>query len=101
MKVQPDIVTFGNYRFDRSLSSGLQVGYKSRETEVNQSFVQPKFGVTSLRFTYGSWGEDLKYLVNTYHADEIVIWMNEIINGVGEQTEKRFDPYAGRKIELL
>ncbi len=44
---------------------------------------------------------DLRYLIDTYQASNIVVWMNEIIDSVGGAPRKRFDPAAGRKVELL
>ncbi|WP_417261452.1 hypothetical protein [Celeribacter sp.] len=99
--VSDDIIKFGSYRFDRKYAAGARVGYTSNETNLRSSFLQPRFGVVALRFAYGRWGEDTKYLVDAHHAEDIVIWMNEIIDSIGEDHVARNDPYAGRKIELL
>jgi len=99
--VTPDIIQYGDRRFDRSQARGMRVGYSSQEADLAASITKKGFGVTQMRLGYGRWGEDLKYMVNSYHASEIVVWMNEIIDSVGEQIAPRHDPYAGKKIELL
>ncbi|MDW3181645.1 hypothetical protein [Roseobacter sp.] len=99
--ITPDMIQYGDRKFDRQYSGGVRIGYYSQEAELGTSFTQGRFGVTLMRLSYGRWGEDLKYMVSSYHAPEIVVWMNEIIDGVGEQITPRHDPYAGKKIELL
>lgn len=99
--ITPETIRYGDALFDRDHTNGMQVGYYTDEADLKSSFLMPSFGVQALRLTYGRWGEDLKYMVDKYHASEIVIWMNEIIDGVGAPPPKRYDPYAGQKIELL
>lgn len=99
--IDPKTIRYGSYKFDRRYHEGMQIGYETGETELKNSFFDQSFGAQTLRLTYGPWGEDLPYLVNSYHAPEIVIWMNRIIENVGAPPAKRSDPYAGRKIELL
>ncbi|WP_424991316.1 hypothetical protein [Fluviibacterium sp. S390] len=99
--ITPDTIRYGDATYDRDHSRGMRIGYTSDETQLKSSFLAPSFGVQTLRLTYGRWGEDLKYMVDKYHAPEIVIWMNEIIDSVGAPPPKRYDPYAGQKIELL
>lgn len=99
--ITPRTIAYGDRRFDRRFSHGLRVGYSNNDTDLPSSILAPRFGVTLVRLTYGRWGEDLRYMINAYHADEIVIWMNEIIDSVGAPPPPRNDPYAGRKIELL
>lgn len=99
--VKSDTIRYGDETFDRRFSKGIRIGYTTQEADLRSSFLAPSLGVQSLRLTYGRWGEDLKYMVNAYHASEIVIWMNEIIASVGAPPPKRHDPYAGQKIELL
>lgn len=101
--VTPNLIQYGTTKYDRKHYSGMQTGYsvQSREGLKNDVFDIAAGNLTALRLTYGRWGEDLPYLVNGYHAAEIVNWMNEIIDGVGAPQRPRNDPYSGRKIELL
>jgi hypothetical protein len=101
VRVDDQLVKFGSYRFDRKYAGGLRIGYSTKEAELRSSFVQPRFGVVELRFSYGRWGENTKYLVDTRHAEELVVWMNEIIESIGAPMIPKNDPFAGRKIELL
>ncbi len=101
VEVTKDMVKFGSYNFDRKFASGLRSGYSSGETELKTSIVQPKFGVAALRFGYGPWGEDLKYMVDAHYVDDICIWMNLIIDSVGAPEPKENDAQEGRKVELL
>ena len=99
--ITPRTIQYGDKRFDRLYSEGVRAGFTSKEVDLPASFTQGKFGVTNIRLTYGRWGEDLKYMINAHHANEIVIWMNEIIDGVGAPPSPRYEAYQGRKIELL
>ncbi len=99
--ITKDVVFFGEYRFDRELSGGFRIGYDAKNVNLPQSFLRPRFGMTVLRFAYGRWGEDMRYLIDAYQANNIVVWMNEIIDSIGDPPTRRFDPSAGRKIELL
>lgn len=101
ISITPEAIRYGDALYDRQFSNGMRIGYTSDEADLKTSLLAPSFGVQALRLTYGRWGEDLKYMVNKHHASEIVIWMNEIIDSVGSPPPKRYDPYAGQKIELL
>ena len=101
VEVDKDFVKFGDYKFDRRFAGGLQPAYSSQETELKKSIIQPKFGVTALRFAYGPWGEDMKYMVDAHYVDDICIWMNGIIDSVGAPEPKENDAAQGRKVELL
>jgi hypothetical protein len=88
----------GVMRFDRRYFGGMRTGY-SIQTEggavLKNSFMDGNFGLTGLRLSYGAWGEDLPYLVNGYHAAEIVIWMNMVMGGVDDATPKAHAPDVG------
>ncbi|WP_306129709.1 hypothetical protein [Roseovarius sp. MMSF_3350] len=99
--ITPNTIRYGDALFDRTFAGGLLVGYKSKTAELKANITDDRFGVSRLRLAYGAWGEDLKYMVNSYHANEIVIWLNEIISSVGAPPKRVHDPAAGRKIELL
>ncbi|WP_157946891.1 hypothetical protein [Thalassobius sp. I31.1] len=99
--VTPNTIRYGSRFFHREFHDGMRLGYSTNETDLKNKLLEGSFGTVAMRLTYGRWGEDLPYLVNKYHADEIVIWMNEIINSVGAPIDVRHDPYAGEKSELL
>jgi hypothetical protein len=100
--IKPDRVKYGDRRFDRRYLHGIGLGYSNNETELKFGLLTPSFGVTAMAVRYGRWGEDLRYMVNSRYAPQIVIWMNEIIDSVGEtRPPSRFEPMMGRKIELL
>jgi len=99
--VTPEAVKYGSEYFDRRFHHGVRTGWSMQGVELQNSFFDKSFGLQALRFTYGRWGEDLPYMVNAYHAQEIVIWMNEIIDQVGAPPAPSNDPYAGHKTELL
>ncbi|KPD13149.1 hypothetical protein [Phaeobacter sp. 11ANDIMAR09] len=101
VEVDKDFVTFGSYKFDRRFADGLRPAYSSQEVELNKSITQPKFGVTALRFAYGPWGEDMKYLVDANYVNDICAWMNMIIDTVGAEAPKENDASEGKKVELL
>ncbi|AFO87181.1 hypothetical protein PGA2_c11740 [Phaeobacter inhibens 2.10] len=99
--VDKDYVRFGSYKFDRRFASGMRIGYSSDDVELSKTVTQPRFGVTVLRFGYGPWGEDMKYMVNAHYASDICNWMNEVIDSVGAPKPKENDAQEGRKLELL
>ena len=99
--VNANEIRFGDKLFDRRWFGGFRIGYKTSEADLRSSIISDRFGVTLLRLSYGPWGEDLKYLVDSYYASAIVIWLNDIIGSVGENDVAKYDPNAGRKIELL
>lgn len=100
--VTASTITYGSMKFDRRYYRRMQIGYSTQEAgDMKNDFFDLSMGMVALRLSYGDWGEDLKYLVNKYHSEEIVIWMNRIIDSVGSPPPPANDPYAGRKIELL
>lgn len=101
IEITPDYIRYGDKVFDRLHAGGMRIGYKSDDADLATSITDDRFGVTRLRLVYGRWGEDLKYMVNTYHAEEIVIWLNEVIDQVGAVEPTGDDAGAGRKTELL
>lgn len=87
----------GIMRFDRQYFYGMRIGY-SIQTEagvLNNRFTDGNFGLSGLRLAYGTWGEDLPYLVNGYHASEIVVWMNLVMGGVNDAAPKAHAPEVG------
>lgn len=100
-EITPSVIRYGSQYFDRKHFDGMLIGYKSNEADLRSSVIDAKFGVRLIRLGYGPWGEDLNYMVDEYHAAEIVNWMNGIIDSIGAPPPKRYDPYAGSKIELL
>ncbi|WP_208348989.1 hypothetical protein [Pseudaestuariivita rosea] len=100
--VNEDAIYVRGKRYDRAFSDGMQVGYSIQSSEgLKNDFFDISTGLMALRLTYGPWGEDLPYLVNKYHSAEIVVWINSIIHAIGTPPPSQYDPYAGRKIELL
>lgn len=96
-----DTIRVGSYIFDRRYAGGLRPRFSTKEMNFLPSFLQPKMGAVGLGFEYGRWGEDMKYMVNAFHSDAIVIWVNEIIAQVGTEGTNRHNPMIGEKIELL
>jgi len=71
-------IRVGDLRFSREHFGWLRLGY---EIETSGALLKNDFhdldiGLQGLRLVYGPWGEDLPYLVNKYHANEIVLWIN-------------------------
>lgn len=98
--VTPDTITYGDTSYDRKHTSGFVLGYEVKgQGELKNHFFDQSMGLMALRLTYGRWGEDLPYMVNKYHAAEIVIWMNEIIAAVGAPKPAEHDLEQGRKTE--
>lgn len=79
----PNHIQVGPYYFDRTKYGGMRLGYeitgKSAESMLKNDFHDISIGMQALRLSYGLWGEDLPYLVNKYHANEIVLWLNIMI----------------------
>lgn len=97
-----DTILYGSRKFSRLHYGGMRIGYTTKEDGgLKNSFFDLSLGMAAPRLQYGRWGEDLAYLVNGYHANEIVIWLNEIIDSVGAPPPPKYDAYAGRKPELL
>lgn len=101
VEITPDLIRYGETVFDRKFFGGMTIGYKSDEAEIRTNITDDRFGVTRLRFNYGSWGEDLKYMVNSYYAVEIVIFLNQVINAVGVVEPTGDNANQGKKTELL
>lgn len=100
--IEPGRIKYGDQWFDRRFLHGVGLGYSTEEVELQSRFLDPNFGVTMITMRYGRWGEDLRYMVNSRYAPQIVIWINEIMDHVGERAPApRFEPMMGRKIELL
>ncbi|WP_065332291.1 hypothetical protein [Tritonibacter mobilis] len=98
---EKDFIRFGTMKFDRQYTDVIVIKENSNETSLTKGITKPKSGVTALRLSYGPWGEDLPYLVDSYYADEIVIWMNDIIAAVGAEQPSEHDSKEGKKVELL
>lgn len=77
-----DKIVVGRQTFDRQHYSGLRLGYEIQtpDAQLKNDFHDLDIGLQGLRLVYGPWGEDLPYLVNKYHANEIVLWINLQIN---------------------
>lgn len=103
VKVSPDKIQVGRQTFDRRHYGGMRVGstIQADITLKDSPFDHKNTTVSRLRIGYGQWGEDLIYVINSYHAAEIVVWMNDIIDNVGERKNVSPDPFQGQKIELL
>lgn len=74
-------IRVGSYYFDRTKYGGMRIGYEIKTTGnlLKNDFHDLSIGMQALRLSYGPWGEDLPYLVNKYHANEIVLWLNIMI----------------------
>lgn len=101
VEITPEFIRYGDMLFDRQFEDGMTIGYQTGEAELKANITDKKFGVTRLRLRYGSWGEDLKYMVNSYYAAEIVIFLNDVIGGVGAEEETGDNADKGQKTELL
>jgi hypothetical protein len=78
----PQYIKVGKLYFDRGHYGGMRIGY---EIDTGMALLKNDFhdlgvGLQALRLSYGLWGEDLPFLVNRYHAAEIVIWMSYMIS---------------------
>lgn len=71
-------ILVGPYYFSRDHYSGVRIGYEIQTTSgiLKNGFDDLSLGLQGIRVGYGPWGEDLPYLVNKYHASEIVLWLN-------------------------
>jgi len=84
-----DAIRMEDMLFDRKQTGGFRLGY---ELQMNVGVLKNGFddinlGLQGLRLSYGYWGEDLPYLVNGYHANEIVMWLNFVVGKVGSPAE--------------
>lgn len=79
-------IHIGPYYFDRDHYGGMRVGYELQTgaSVLKNDFHDLSIGLQAIRLTYGPWGEDLPYLVNGYHANAIVLWLNLMIASVDE-----------------
>jgi hypothetical protein len=73
-----DHIRVGDQSFDRRHYGGMRLGYEIQTSDgmLKNDFHDLDIGLQGLRLVYGPWGEDLPYLVNKYHANEIVLWLN-------------------------
>lgn len=96
-------IKFGDKVYDRRHFGGMRIGYTVDSTDgsLKEHFLDQQMGYAALRLTYGRWGEDLPYLVNKYHAPEIVIWMNELIDEVGAPPPKDVDASQGLRGQIF
>lgn len=71
-------IQVGSLVFQRKLYAGMRLGYEIKTTNgiLKNDFHDLSIGLQGIRLSYGLWGEDLPYLVNGYHANEIVLWLN-------------------------
>lgn len=100
---QEDKIQFGHKVYDRRYFGGMRIGYTvdTNDGSLKEHFLDQQMGYAALRLTYGRWGEDLPYLVNKYHAPEIVIWMNELIASVGAPPPKDIDASQGLRGQIF
>ncbi|WP_161793899.1 hypothetical protein, partial [Jannaschia aquimarina] len=86
IEISEGTIKVGGKYYAREHSSGFRIGYKveGQDAGLKNHFMDKSFGMTGLRLSYGEWGEDLPYLINSYHSAEMVIWMNGIVAGVGK-----------------
>jgi len=82
-------VRVGSQRFDRTHYGHFRLGYEIQTSEglLKNDFHDLDIGLQGLRLSYGLWGEDLPYLVNKYHANEIVLWLNAMIAQTAKPVE--------------
>ena len=93
-----EAIKFGERTYDRKHYTGMRIGYSiDGDSTLKNDFFDQSMGMTALRLAYGRWGEDLPYLVNKYHAPEIVIWLNEHIDAVGAPPPRENAPSEGRR----
>lgn len=100
--ITKDGITVNDVKYRPNLTSGLRVGYQveGSDTLSGQAEVSKEgrgVGFKTLRYAYGSWGEDLPFAVNAYHAAEYVVWVNMMIKGFYAPPAKQNDPSKGRK----
>ncbi len=101
VRVSRKTITIGTEVYDRRLFGGFTPGLSNDEISVHRNPAARNMGGVVLKARYGRWGAMTKYVVDRQHADSIIVWMNEIIDCVGAADEKPYDPYVGKKIELL
>jgi hypothetical protein len=86
-------IQVGSKYFERQHYGGMRLGYEIQTTAgvLKNDFHDLAIGLQGIRLSYGPWGEDLPYLVNSYHANEIVLWLNFKI---GETAEPATPPVS-------
>ena len=102
ISIDDEVVIVGFYRFDRAKFGGFRSGYS---IDKNHNFInsfRPATGMSVLSLSYGPWGEDTIYLMDSYNTDQIVVWLNDLIAHMERSSIiTNYDPQAGQKIELL
>lgn len=101
VRVSRKTVTIGTEVYDRRLFGGFAPGLSSDEFSPNRNPLSRDMGAVVLKARYGRWGAMTKYLVDGQHANDIIIWMNDIIESTNASEEMPYDPFVGKKIELL
>ena len=93
-----DVIIFNGRRFDRRHHKGLRIGYAAvKDSGVTFDLSDRQFGFTTVRVTYGRWGEDMKHMLRSYRAPEYIVWFNELAAEVGKAEPREHDPAQGRK----
>lgn len=102
IRVTPTHINVNGQSFNRKHYGGMRVGYEiggNESVPVGGLFEgavgDTSLGFVGLRLQYGRWGEDLDYMVNKYHANEYIVWMNEMIAAVGAPPAKDIAPDQG------
>lgn len=77
-----EYILVGSQFFRRADFGGMRIGYviEFDRAILKNDFQDISLGLQGLRLVYGPWGEDLQYLLNRYHAPEIVLWLNMMID---------------------
>lgn len=85
-------IIIGQYGFDWDKTQGLRLGYSAGGKDHKHE----QLIYDGLRMTYGAWGFDLPYMVHRYHAAAYVVWINIMLETVGQNPENALnDPQAG------
>lgn len=102
IRVTPTHINVNGQSFNREHYGGMRVGYEIGGNEAvpvgglfEGAIGDTSLGFVGLRLQYGRWGEDLDYMVNKYHANEYIVWMNEMIATVGAPPAKDVAPDQG------
>ena len=102
ISIDNEVVIVGFYRFDRAKFDGFRSGYSIGHNHNFLNSFQPAIGMSALSLSYGHWGEDTIYLIDSYHANQIVVWLNDLIAHMERSSiVTNYDPQAGQKMELL
>jgi hypothetical protein len=87
-------VMVGKYKFDWRALGSFRTGYTAggEERENIQFFYQGLF------IEYGPYGFDLPYMVRKYYAAHYVLWLNEMLDTIGQDDHlATHDPKSGFK----